>query len=65
MMPISASLAPEGRGDRDAVEHRVDGDAGQQLLLARAECRASRRSRASPGSTSSRLFSSGFFFGAE
>ena len=37
MMPISASLRLEGRRDRDAVEDRIDGDAGEQLALAQRD----------------------------
>ena len=33
MMPSFAELLAERRRHRDAVEHRVDGDARQQLLL--------------------------------
>ena len=33
MMPSFGELFLEGGGHRDAVEHRVHGHAGQQLLL--------------------------------
>src|SRR3546814_6768198 len=37
-------VLPEGGGDRDAVEHGVDRDAGQQLLLAQRNAELDRKS---------------------
>jgi hypothetical protein len=48
-------LLLEGGGDRDAVEHGVDGDAGQHFLLAQRDAELLRRCACSSGSTSSRL----------
>ena len=58
-------LAPERRRDRDAVEHRVDRDAGQQLLLVERDAELVERLAAAPDRPRRGLFSVGFFLGAE
>ena len=66
MTPDLLELALEGGGHRDAVEDGVHGHARPASPARAAGCRASRRSRAASGSTSSRLFGPSFFcLGAE
>ena len=65
MMPSDASLRLNVVATETLIEDGVDRDARRASSAPRAECRADLNVRLISGSTSSRLFSAGFRFGAE